>query len=132
MRFSHTLGLIAIALCLGRAYAQSTFGEIRGTVTDPSGSVIVGAAVYARLGFGRSDSGNTIRPVRRRSPGSTGDRDVAVGTERGILLPHSVSVEVGAVRIDASAHRRMALHAVGLLMARCAARHIAPRGLTVL
>jgi len=30
------------------AFGQSTFGEIRGTVTDPSGSIVVGATVTAR------------------------------------------------------------------------------------
>src|SRR5581483_697078 len=32
---------------MGSAHAQSTFGEIRGAVTDPTGAVIVGAAVTA-------------------------------------------------------------------------------------
>jgi hypothetical protein len=39
---------IVLALCcLGRLIAQSTFGEIRGTVTDPTGAVVVGATVTA-------------------------------------------------------------------------------------
>ena len=39
--------LAAVASLAAHAHAQSIFGEIRGTVTDPSGAVIVGASVTA-------------------------------------------------------------------------------------
>ena len=42
-------GLLLLCLCAGPAglLAQSIYGEIRGTVTDPSGAVISGAAITA-------------------------------------------------------------------------------------
>src|SRR5438045_9443746 len=47
---------IASIVCIaGHMHSQSIFGEIRGTVTDPSGSIIVGAAVTAtNVGTGES------------------------------------------------------------------------------
>src|ERR1017187_9808893 len=42
------IGLAALLLITGSAWAQSFRGSIRGTVTDPSGSVIVGATVTAK------------------------------------------------------------------------------------
>ncbi len=48
---------------------------------------------------------------------SARDREMTVGAQRRILFPHSIGIEIGAVRIDATAGRRMTLHAVGLLMA---------------
>src|SRR5437763_279430 len=48
MRVKQILFTIASVVCIaGNVDAQSIFGEIRGTVTDPSGSIIVGAAVTA-------------------------------------------------------------------------------------
>ena len=45
----------AIAALAAEASAQSTYGEIRGTVTDATGAVIVGAAVTAKnVGTGES------------------------------------------------------------------------------
>ena len=42
------IGLAALLLITGSAWAQSFRGSIRGTVTDPSGSVIAGATVTAK------------------------------------------------------------------------------------
>ena len=42
-----TFVLLAMLFLLSPARGQSVFGEIRGTVTDPSGSVIAGASVTA-------------------------------------------------------------------------------------
>ena len=48
MRRKLTFSLLAISLLPGHIFAQSTFGEIRGTVTDPTGAVIIGAAATAK------------------------------------------------------------------------------------
>src|SRR5437763_879909 len=48
MRPKQICYLITTAFALlANAHAQSTFGEIRGTITDPTGAVIVAAAVTA-------------------------------------------------------------------------------------
>src|SRR5947208_1636722 len=47
--------LLLGAMLAGRASAQSIFGEIRGTVTDPTGAVVTGAAVtVTNTGTGES------------------------------------------------------------------------------
>src|SRR5437773_163775 len=48
MSFLSRFGLFAAALVLVLpVHAQSTFGEIRGTVTDPTAAVVAGASVVA-------------------------------------------------------------------------------------
>src|SRR5437879_8881229 len=48
MSFLSRFGLLAAALVFVLpVHAQSTFGEIRGTVTDPTASVVAGASVAA-------------------------------------------------------------------------------------
>ena len=55
MKFLRLAALLAVLG--GAALAQSTFGEIRGTVTDPSGGVVTGAALTARnVGTGETQS----------------------------------------------------------------------------
>ncbi|MGH8534296.1 MAG: carboxypeptidase-like regulatory domain-containing protein, partial [Gammaproteobacteria bacterium] len=57
--------ILSLSLGVAPAPAQSTFGEIRGTVTDATGAVVAGAAVSAKnTGTGEtrkvttSDAGN--------------------------------------------------------------------------
>jgi len=57
---------------------------------------------------------------------------MAVRAERWIPLLHCLRVEVWPVRIDAASERRVALHAVGLLVTAGASGHAATRRLPVL
>ena len=65
--------LAAMALFIGNqcGYGQSTGGRVRGTVTDPSGSAVVGATVTLI---------NTSTNV---------SRDTTTGNDRGIHFPGS-------------------------------------------
>src|SRR6266542_3370168 len=47
LRISLWLLFFASVVIVPRAHAQSTFGEIRGTITDATGGVIAGASVTA-------------------------------------------------------------------------------------
>ena len=55
-----TIGVAALLLITTSAWAQSFRGSIRGTVTDPSGSVIAGAKVSAKnIGTGQQREATT-------------------------------------------------------------------------
>jgi hypothetical protein len=57
---------------------------------------------------------------------------VAQRTEARVFPSHLFGVEIVPVRIDTSARRRVALHAVRLLVTRRAALHAAARRFTML
>ena len=79
--------VIAVSLFVvwmaGNARAQSIFGEIRGTVTDPSGSVIIDASVtVTNTGTGES------RKVRTDNSGNYSVLNIEAGTYR-VAIEHA-------------------------------------------
>jgi hypothetical protein len=83
MRLKLTIWFIAAAICAGNVSAQSTFGEIRGTVTDPTGAVIVGAAVSAK----NTGTGDT-RKVVTDSAGNYAVLNLEAGNYE-VLIEHT-------------------------------------------
>src|ERR1700760_3005852 len=77
-------------LCFGlcRAYAQSGQADVQGTVTDPTGSVVVGATVVLT----NTDSGNK-REVTTASDGRYSFPTVAPGTYSISVTAPSFSIE---------------------------------------
>jgi hypothetical protein len=45
MELTRTIGLFCGLVCAGAPLGAQTFGEITGTVTDPSGAIITGTTV---------------------------------------------------------------------------------------
>src|SRR5438067_7013698 len=84
MNGRRVIWVVAAAACwLGQMRAQSTFGEIRGTVTDPSGSIIVGAAVTAtNLGTG------DVRKVVTDNSGNYAVLNIEAGSY-DVLIEHT-------------------------------------------
>src|SRR5262245_31295528 len=94
MYFKFVTLVLAAVLCLGRAHAQSTFGEIRGTVTDATGSVIVGAAVTAT----NTETGDT-RKVVSDSSGNYAVLNIDAGRYE-VLIEHAGFQKMRATGIN--------------------------------
>lgn len=69
------LVILAMLLCLGRCFAQSTFGSVVGTVQDPSGALIPGAQVTLH-----SIDQSTDRSVTSDNSGNYVFENVKAGT----------------------------------------------------
>src|SRR5579884_1114139 len=77
MRFA--LGIIcAVLIALSAASAQQITGDIRGTVTDPSGAVIPGATVTIT----NTDQNAVLRTIKTDKDGSYIGTDLPAGNYR--------------------------------------------------
>src|SRR5439155_26259679 len=100
----YTVWIVA-ALSIIPAYAQSTFGEIRGVVTDPTGAVIVGGSVTS-TNTGTGD----VRKVVTDNSGNYAILNIEAGTY-DVLIEHTAFLKTLAkgvalrarevVRVDA-------------------------------
>src|SRR5690349_493955 len=84
MRFWN--GFLCVFMLSAPAGAQSIFGEIRGTVTDPSGAVISGAQIVVR---------NVATSESRRATTDAAGNYSVVNIEAG---PYQVSIEGAGFR----------------------------------
>jgi Carboxypeptidase regulatory-like domain/TonB dependent receptor len=98
-----TMGVAVLLLIATSAWAQSFRGSIRGTVTDPSGSVIAGAKVTAKnIGTGlqrEATTGQDGAYVLAELPAG----EYTVRAESGGLSPSAQNVQVN-VGLDTSAN----------------------------
>src|SRR6202521_4043140 len=98
-----TIGVAALLLIGTTAWAQSFRGSIRGTVTDPSGSVITGAKVVAKnIGTGlqrEATTGQDGAYVLAELPAG----EYTVRAESAGLSPSAQNVQVN-VGLDTSAN----------------------------
>lgn len=116
--------LLLILGCSALTMAQATFGTIAGTVTDPSGAVVVGATVTAQRSEGGEPKAATTGPageyrIESLTPGtyrvkvtaanfpSTELSDIAV--DPSVTTPINVKLSVGnateTIEVDASAQQ---------------------------
>src|SRR5438270_6512284 len=57
--------IVFVALCCSMMFAQTTTGDMRGTVTDPTGAVVPGATVTVT----NTDTGKVTRTVKTNGSG---------------------------------------------------------------